>query len=99
MPSSPGSRRPRWYWVPVRVLLITFIVTLLVLALSTFAGILGVLIAAKLHGVSPNFTIAYRRISFPTAAVAAVLTLLAASVSEVRHYRQARALASIERAG
>jgi hypothetical protein len=96
MPRPPA---PRWYWVPLRILLITFLTTLLTFALSMLVGIIGVLVIAKLRGVAPNMTLAYRRIAIPTAGLAALLTLVAATVSEVRHYRQSKALAGIERAG
>lgn len=97
---SPGNSlasQPRWYLIPVRVLLVTFLLTLLVFAVSLLLGILGLVIAARLRGFHPNMTIAYRHIALPAAAAVAAIVLIAASVIEIRHYRQTKALAEIER--
>ena len=93
------ARPPRWYLIPVRVLLVTFIVTLLSFAASLFLGILGTLVTAKIRGVAPDMTFAYRHVALPVAATAAAIVLVSACFMEVRHYRQASALARIERAG
>jgi len=99
---SPGQvrpRSPRWFWIPVRVLLVTFLLTLLSFAISLLLGILGIVIGSKLHGVTPNMALAYRVVAIPAAAVVGSVVLISAIVLEVRHYRQAKALAEIERAG
>jgi len=96
-PSKTLARKPRWYLIPVRVLLVTFLLTLLSFALSLLLGILGLAIAAGWRGLNPNMTAAYRHIALPSAAVAGVIVLISASVIEIRHYRQAKALAEIER--
>jgi hypothetical protein len=96
-PSNSLASPPRWYLIPVRVLLVTFLLTLLVFAVSLLVGILGLVIAARLRGFHPNMTIAYRHIALPTAAAIAAVVLIAASVIEIRHYRQTKALAEIER--
>jgi hypothetical protein len=44
-------------------------------------------------------TEAYKYVAAPTAMAAAVIVLVSATVVEVRRYRQAKALAGIERAG
>ena len=93
-----SARPPRWYLIPVRVLLVTFIVTLLSFAVSLLLGILGTLLAAKLRGIQPDMTFAYRHVALPVAAMVAVIVFVSAVFMEVRHYRQARALAQIERA-
>jgi hypothetical protein len=93
---SPASKR-RWYLIPVRVLLVTFLLTLLSFAVSLLLGILGIVIAAWLQGLHPNLTIAYRHVALPVAAIAGVITLISASVIELHHYRQNKALAEIER--
>ncbi|MBZ5705782.1 MAG: hypothetical protein LAN63_10545 [Acidobacteriia bacterium] len=90
-------RQPRWYWIPVRVLLVTFLLTLLSFAVSLLLGILGLVIAAKLQGTHANVTIAYRYVAPPAAAVVGAIVLVSAIFLEVRHYRQAKALADIER--
>jgi hypothetical protein len=89
---------PRWYLIPVRVLLVTFIVTLLSFAVSLLLGILGTLLAAKLRGIQPDMTFAYRHVALPVAAMVAAVVLVSACFMEVRHYRQAKTLSQIERA-
>ena len=100
MPPGPTrSPEPRWFLIPVRVFLVTFLVTLLSFAISLLLGILGVVVGAKARGAAPNLTLAYRLIAFPAAGVVAAVVLVSSIVMEVRHYRQAKALAKIERAG
>jgi hypothetical protein len=91
------AAKPRWHFIPVRVLLVTFLSTLLFFAVSLLLGILGVVVAARSRGLYPNMSIAYRYIALPTAATASVVVLISASVMEIRRYRQAKALAEIER--
>jgi hypothetical protein len=91
-------REPRWYGLLARVLLVTFVCTLLVFALSLLLGIVGTVIVSRLHGTRPEMTVAYRYIALPTAAIAGVIVLVLALAMEIRHYRQAKALASISRA-
>jgi hypothetical protein len=96
-PREKAAGNPRWYLIPVRVLLATFLLTLLSFAVSLLLGILGVLIAARLRGVPPNLTAAYRYIALPAAVTVGVIVLISSSVMEVRHFRQTKALAEIER--
>jgi hypothetical protein len=91
-----SSVKPRWYLVPVRVLLITFTVTLISFAVSLLLGIAGVLIAAGMRGVRPDMTFAYRHVAVPAAAIVAPIVLLFAIVMETRHYHQAKALQQME---
>ena len=88
--------KPRWYLIPARVLLVTFVVTLISFALSLLFGIAGVIIAAIVHGVHPDMRFAYRNVAFPVAAIVGVIALLSAIVIETRHYYQARTLQRIE---
>ena len=90
--------RPRWYLIPVRVVLITFLLTALSFAISLLLGILGILAGARLRGVPPNLTIAYRHIAVPAAAAVAVIVLFITIAMEIRHYRQLKVLTDIERA-
>jgi hypothetical protein len=92
------DRSPLWYLIPPRVLLVTFLLTLLSFAVSLLLGILGVLVLAWGRGARPNMTAAYRHIAAPVAAAVAAVVLIAATVLEIRHYRQAKTLARIERA-
>jgi len=93
----PNTTKPHWYLIPARVLLLTFLLTLLSFALSLLLGILGIVIVAALRGTHPNLPIAYRHIALPVAAVVAAVTLISASAMEIRRYRQTKTLAEIER--
>ena len=93
----PGQ--PHWFWIPVRVLLVTFLLTLLSFAASLLLAIVGLVTGARLHGSVPDMTMAYRHIAIPAAAIVGVIVLVSAITMEVRHYRQSKALAEIERAG
>ena len=95
--SSELVAKPRWHLIPVRVLLVTFLLTLLCFAVSLLLGILGVVVAARLRGLHPNMSIAYRYIALPTAAAGGAFALVSTSVMEIRRYRQTKALAEIER--
>ena len=96
MPAASAPRSLRWYMIPVRVLLATFVVTLLSFAVSLFLGILGVVLAAQIRGVHPNMTIAYRHVAFPIAGTVAAVVLVSASFMEGRHYHQAKTLRRME---
>jgi hypothetical protein len=98
MPQPRPYRAPRWYTIPVRVLLMTFIGTLLIFAVSLLAGIIGTVALAAKRGVHPDMTIAYREVALPAALVAATIILVLSLTMEIRHYRQSRALAEIARA-
>ena len=96
---SPKVRRPRWYAVPVRVLLVTFIGTLVSFAVSLLFGIVGIVAVSALRRVHPNMTLAYRLIALPAAAVAGSIIFVLALAMEIRHYRQSKTLNAIERMG
>jgi amino acid transporter len=89
-------RKPRWYLIPARILLVTILVTLLSFAVSLFLGILGVLVAAKLKGAHPNLTLAYRDVAAPVAGIVAAVVAVSSTVMEIRHYRQRKTLIRIE---
>ena len=98
MPTPPQFRSPRWYGIPARVFLVTFIGTLLCFAVSLLLAILGFLIIAKLHGTHhPDMRIVYRYVALPTAIVSGSIIFVLALAMEIRHYRQMKALAAIER--
>ena len=65
MPPTPHP--PRWYAIPVRVLLVTFIGTLLTFAVSLLLGIVGTVVVSSLRHTHPNMTVAYRLIALPAA--------------------------------
>jgi len=89
--------KPRWYLIPVRVLLVTFLLTLLSFAASLLLGIIGIVIRSRSQGIHPNMTIAYRHVALPVAAIAAGVALVATTILEIRSYRQTKILAEIER--
>jgi hypothetical protein len=97
MPPTPRS--PRWYAIPVRVLLLTFIGTLISFAVSLLLAIIGTVAVAAVRQVHPNMTVAYRQIALPAAALAASIIFVLALIMEIRHYRQSKTLAAIERMG
>lgn len=97
-PAKAPARKPLWFWIPLRVLLVTFLLTLLAFAVSLLLGILGIVIGSRLRGVHPNMAIAYRHIAVPAAAVVGSIVLVSAVSLEIRHYRRAKTLAGIEKA-
>ena len=94
---SPTARPPRWYAIPVRVLLLTFIGTLLSFAVSLLLGIIVTVVFSSLRHVHPNMAIAYRLIALPATLVAGTIIFVLALAMEIRHYRQMKTLAAIER--
>jgi hypothetical protein len=97
LPAQTLPIEPRWYLIPVRVMVVTFLITLLSFAVSLLLGILGIVITSHVHGIHPNMTLAYRHIAMPVAAFAALIALIATTILEVRSYRQTKALAEIAR--
>ncbi len=89
------AQDPVWYVVPARILLVTFLLTLLSFALGLLIGIVGTATWSGLHHVQPDMRVAYRYIAFPLAKGVAVIAFLAMTFSEIRRYRQSRALARI----
>ena len=99
MAIGTAQRSPRWYGIPFRVLLATFLGTLICFAVSLLVGIFGTVIVSVLRGMHPDMRIAYRLIALPTAVVAGAIIFVLSLVMEVRHYRQVKALSAIERMG
>jgi hypothetical protein len=93
----PKARPPRWYAIPVRVLLVTFIGTLLSFAFSLLVGIIGTVVVAAWRHVNPDMTAAYRQIALPAALVAGSIIFVLVLAMEIRHYRQSKTLAAIAR--
>jgi hypothetical protein len=94
MPPTP--RPPRWYAIPVRVLLVTFIGTLISFAVSLLLGIIGTVAISALRHINPNMTVAYRQVALPAAVVAGSIIFVLALAMEIRHYRQSKTLAALE---
>ena len=97
MPATASSRFPRWYSIPVRVLLITFLGTLISFAVSLLLAIVGTVGLAALRGMHPDMRIAYRYIALPVALAAGSIIFVVALITEVRYYRQSKTLSVIER--
>lgn len=93
------SRPPRWYGIPFRVVLVTFISTLLCFAVSLLLAILGTVVVGAMRGIHPDMRIAYRNIALPMALVAGAIIFVLALVTEIRHYRQNKTLSAIEKMG
>jgi uncharacterized membrane protein YbhN (UPF0104 family) len=96
MPKS--SKGPRWVTIPFRVIIVTFILTLLSFAVALLLSILGTIVYSQVQHVAPNLPFAYRHIAFPFAISVGTIVLILSLVMEVRHYRQRKVLAEIERA-
>jgi len=97
MSSETKARSPHWYGIPVRVLLITFLGTLISFAVSLLLAIIGTVTVAAIRGAHPDMRVAYRHIALPIAIVAGSVILAFALIMEIRYYRQNRALSAIER--
>jgi len=93
------TRPPRWYGIPARVLLVTFLGTLLSFAVSLLLAIIGTVVISALRGLHPDMRIAYRLIALPMALVAGGIILVFSVGMEIRHYRQTKTLSAIERMG
>ena len=85
--------RPRWIGIPVRVLLMTTVVTLLAFAVSLLLSILGMVVYSQIRHAAPNMPYAYRYVAFPFAISVGAMVLVLSVTMEVRHYRQRKALA------
>jgi hypothetical protein len=92
-----ASRSPRWYLILPRVVLVTFIGTLLSFAVSLLLAIIGIVASAALRGVHPDMRIAYRYIALPVALGAGSVIFFFALVNEIRYYRQSKTLSAIEK--
>lgn len=90
---------PRWYGIPVRVVLLTFIGTLLCFAVSLLLAIVGTIAVAEIRGVHPDMRIAYKMIALPMGIGAGSVVFVAALIIEIRHYRQNKTLSAIEKMG
>jgi hypothetical protein len=92
-------QRLRWFWIPLRVLLLTFLLALLSFAVCLLLGIVGLTINSAVRGVHPDLTLAYRAVAFPAAVIGGLIALVvvivvesrgneAAGVPSVRSHRQ-----------
>jgi len=98
VPAKSSPPPPRWYLIPARVLLVTFIGTLISFAVSLLLGIVGTIAISWWRGIRPNMTIAYRVFALPAALAAGSIIFVLALTLEIRHYHQMKTLAAIARA-
>jgi hypothetical protein len=96
MPKQKPSK-PRVIAIPVRVAAMTFLCTLLAFAISLLLSILGTIVYSQAKHVPPDLPFAYRHIAFPFAITVGAIVLLLSLTMEIRHYRQRKTLAGIER--
>lgn len=84
--------------VLARVILVTFLVTLLAFAVTLLGAILTLAIIGELHGglAHVNMSAAYRHIALPVAGTVGVVALIGILIYEIRRYFQSRALARLE---
>ena len=92
-----ASREPRLFFIPIRVFVATVLVSLLAFAVSLLLGIFGIVIASYVRGVPADLSVAYRYIAAPITAIICAIVMVLAIALEIRHYRQSKALAQIER--
>jgi len=97
MARPASSPRSSWYGIPLRILLVTFIGTLLCFAVSLLLGIIGTVIVSRMRGQHPDMTVAYRQFALPVALVAGAVIFILTIIMEIRHRRQTKALSAIER--
>lgn len=97
--TQANSSQPRWIGIPFRVLAVTFLLTLLAFATALLLSILATIVYSQVAHIAPNLSFAYRHIAFPFAISVGAIVLVLSLTMEVRHYRQRKALAAIERAG
>ena len=94
-----SDHAPHWYGIPGRVFLLAFIGTLLTFAVTLLLAILGTVIFSALRGVRPDMRIVYEHVALPVALCVGGIVLVLATVLEIRHYQQRKALRAIERMG
>ncbi|MFZ0797262.1 MAG: hypothetical protein WCA13_12060 [Terriglobales bacterium] len=92
-----SSDGPRWIGIPARVFAMTFLLTLLSFAIALLLSILGTVVYSVVKHVAPNMAFGYRHIAFPFAITVGAIVLVLSLVMEIRHYRQRKTLAGIER--
>ncbi len=97
--ANATTDKPRWIAIPFRVLAMTVLITLLSFAVALLLSILGTVVYSEIEHVAPNLPFAYRHIAFPFAISVGVIVLALSLAMEIRHYRQRKTLAGIERAG
>ncbi len=91
-------RKPGLIGVLLRVVFITFLLTLLTFALTLLGSIVTLAVVGEFRGglARVNMAVAYRHVAFPVAVTVGAIVLLAALIYEMRRYFNMRALARLE---
>jgi uncharacterized BrkB/YihY/UPF0761 family membrane protein len=84
MYSQKPPQRLRWFWIPLRVLLLTFLLALLSFAVCLLLGIIGLIISSAVRGIHPDLTLAYRDVAFPAALIGGLIALVVVIIMEFR---------------
>jgi hypothetical protein len=82
------TRKPKLLGVLVRALLITFVATLLIFAVTLLLAIIGFSLFGLIRGHRPDMANAYRYIAIPMAVLAAIIVLVTAFLNELKLYRR-----------
>ena len=92
------SRKPGLAGVVFRVIVVTFLLTLLTFAVTLLGAILALVMVGELHGGlnHVNMSAAYRHVALPVAITVGVVTLISTSVYEIRRHLQSRTLARLD---
>lgn len=85
-----NRRRPSLAMAVGRVILITFLSTVISFAIALFFGIVIIVLANMIRGGGIDMAHAYRDIAFPVAMAVMVVAFVMALVTEVRNYRRLR---------
>jgi uncharacterized membrane protein YvlD (DUF360 family) len=74
--------------IAVRVVLITFVFTLLAFAIGLFCGIVASVAYGTIEHIHPDMSWAYKFVAAPFGAVGLVVTFLVMLISEIRRARR-----------
>jgi len=74
--------------IVVRVVLITFVFTLLAFAIGLFCGIITTVLYGMIRHVHPDMSWAYKFVAAPFAALALVVTFFLMLINEIRRARR-----------
>jgi len=87
MPNTSLVRSP-WTGIPLRALVVTFLLTLLSFAVALLLSILGTIVYSAVAHVAPNLPFAYRDLAFPFAITVGAIVLVLSLTIEIGTYRK-----------
>jgi putative glutamine amidotransferase len=87
MPNTSLVRSP-WTGIPLRALVVTFLLTLLSFAVALLLSILGTIVYSAVAHVAPNLPFAYRDLAFPFAITVGAIVLVLSLTIEIRTHRK-----------